>query len=1207
MRLTTRALSLLLLCLSASAGFSQTVPSAPPDQTTSSLLQKFLSDFDLSAASENAESKLHRAPNDVSALFIRMEAAELQERPEVVMNSALRLCNLNAAPELHELASNRVLQHAANTLAFNSVLRRVKAAAAISNDCTFNLRLALVAAATDGGNLDLDLATRSSGLITHWQLVGPFGRYNNVDFERQWPPEEDKFLRAQYPIEPAPATQKAAPKTNSAPHFDPAHAVAPERFWFRDGMISLPEYFSSSGIFYASGEVEVTSRARTQIDVLSSGAYEIFVDGASALLHDSRYVAGAGRDSNALQLPLGHHRILVKFTADAVPLSVAIHPQFQRVPLTDSLLPQPLKQYAQAMIAYFHGDFTEMERLLSTSSAHDTGCSQYLRALLYSAAEDHSPRSDAAWKALGARQPSALLARLKSAENAMERGQNDAARPEIMSILAERPQSEMALQLAFNLSRNHQAEAPALLSRMLELHPSCVRLAEAVKFYNSTAEQDKARRMEQQLASCAPESLQYARLLSESGRHSAAAAYLQQLATKNPYHRAARRFLVEQLALDNQLSAARLQATQLSDLAPNAQSYLRLAADPVAAQDSKSQRAEGFTQGEEFYVPYRRDGVDIVRKAAQRNFSGGPAVVLLSDKAIFVQHDAQRDIRRDGPISVYVHRITRPLNKEGISRYGEVTLPRGADLLELRTIKASGEIIEPELAQQKPTISMPALEPGDAIEEEYVMHYAEPGQMPESAGVQTFGSFTAPILYSRLVLLSPPDARIHLREQASPPQPLVGENNGMVIRIWERNNIAQTIAESYLPAINLLPTVTVAAAEKSRDQLRDELIEATRSSLHVNEAVAELHLPQNMGEADLAKHFYRFVTDKIDSTGPDWANNPAEDTFANGQGSRTMALLALARSTGLKAGLVLAHRVDQRCGKEHDSSCYTEPLVRFWPANGDPVDVDAESDDLPFGAIPPFLDTHDALLVPLLAEEEKRQEIVNLPGKLANEKSLAEGDLSFHDGDLVADIQVQLSPVRAQEIRSILRNAGEHERQAFFEQLAMRIFPGATSVTGSAMHENDPEQSLKLSFHCIAPQFINRQNGTVEIDQLAPALGLAALYAKTSQRKFPLSIDSLFFESTVFHLHLPVGIEIRSLPADFVGRSEFGEYTLHFARLPGEVDIHRAFRIPVQIVAPEKYSAFVSFAGQIDEAERQRISLDVMKDTAGGQPGRLKQ
>ena len=368
------------------------------------------------------------------------------------------------------------------------------------------------------------------------------------------------------------------------------------------------------------------------------------------------------------------------------------------------------------------------------------------------------------------------------------------------------------------------------------------------------------------------------------------------------------------------------------------------------------------TQGDEFYVPYRRDGVDLVRRSAQRTFSGGAAVTLLLDKVVFIQ--------RDGPVSIYVHRITRPLNKEGISRYGEVSLPRGADLLELRTIKSSGEVIEPELAQQKPTISMPALEPGDAIEEEYVMHYPELGQAAESAGAHTFGSFTAPILYSRLVLLNLPAARIQVREQAAPPQPLVGESNGMVIRIWEHNNIAQTIAESYLPGINLLPTVTIAAAEKTLDGLRDELIEATRTGLHVNEAAAELHLLQGFGwqnlvEAEKAKRLYRFVTSKIDSTGPDWANSPAEDTLSNGQGSRTMALLALARSAGLKTSLMLAHKVDQRCGKEHDFSCYTEPLVRFWLAAGEPVDVDAESDDLPFGAIPPSLNLRDALLVSL--------------------------------------------------------------------------------------------------------------------------------------------------------------------------------------------------------------------------------------------------
>jgi hypothetical protein len=648
--------------------------------------------------------------------------------------------------------------------------------------------------------------------------------------------------------------------------------------------------------------------------------------------------------------------------------------------------------------------------------------------------------------------------------------------------------------------------------------------------------------------------------------------------------------------LDNQTSAAKLQAKQLREIAATAVDYVPAVKDLGVAQDSRSERAEGFVNGREFYVPYRRDGIEMVRKSAQRSFSGGEAVILLADKVV--------RIRPDGPVSVYLHRIIRPLNKEGISHYGEVMLPHGADLLELRTIKAEGTIIEPELAQQKPTISMPALEPGDAIEEEYVLHYAELEQMPESLGAHTFGSFAAPILHSRLVLLSPPEAMIRVREQAGPPLPLVGENNGMVIRIWERDNITQTIAEPFLPAVNLLPTVKVVSAEKSIVRLRDQLIDASRAGLRVNEAAAELHFSQGSGDVEKAKHLYRFVTSKIDSTGPDWAASPAEDTLANGQGSRTMALLALARAVGLKAELLLARRIEQSCGKE--LFCYTEPLVRFWLPNGESVDVDAESDDLPFGAIPPSLDAREAHLIPLLPEEEKKTEIVALNPQAAGEKSLAEADLSFSNGDLLASIHVQLGSVRAQEVRNLLRSASEADRQAFFEQLAMRIFPGAASVTGVIEHENDPEQPLKLSIRCSVPQFINPQNSAAEINQLAPALGLATLYAKMPTRKFPLLIESLLFESTVFHLHLPDSIEIHSLPTDFTEKTEFGEYALRFLRMPHQVDVHRDFRIPVQVIAPDRYGGFVNFALRIDEAERQRISLEIRKDPAGMRPAALK-
>jgi len=1040
--------------------------------------------------------------------------------------------------------------------------------------------------------IDLDQAARSAGLLTRWRIAGPFGEYNNVDFERHWPPEADQLSQEQYLDEVIPVGSPEAARKKPVASGELSKIIRTERFWFRDGMLSLPDYFSSPGVFYAASEIEIPSSQIFQMEVLSSGTYTVLVDGEEALQHDSRYAAGASRYSSSLKLSAGHHYILVKFTADAMPLSVAFHPRISPT-IKKPELPEPLKNYAQELIAYFRSDFVSMERMLHADGDRNTGVAQYLRALLYSAAEDRSPRADAAWKALGSAQPSALLARLKSAEGAFMRGQTDDTRLEVMNILGQRPQSETALRLAFNLSRS-QGDAPRLMARLLEQHPSCMHLAEAVKFYSYTAEQDKASQLEQQLATCAPESLQYARTLAEAGRHSAAAAYLQQLIVRNPLNRTARRMLVEQLVLANQQSAASLQAKQLHELAPNARRYARLAEDPDLSRDSKSQRAAGFTQGQEFYVPYRRDGLELVRRLEQRSFSGGSAVVLLSDKAIQVQ--------RDGAVSVYMHRITRPLNKDGIDRYGEIQLPRGADLLELRTIKSSGQVIEPELAQQKASISMPALEAGDAIEEEYVLHYPDLTQSPGSATAMTFGSFETPILYSRLALLSPLDARLNIREQAGAPQPLVGDNNGTIIRIWEHDNIAQTVAESFLPSINLLPTVTVTAAEKTRDRLRDELFDSTRAGLHVSKAGLELQPAQASSEVEKAKRLYRFVTTRINSTGPDWAAYPAEDTLQNGQGSRTAALLALARTAGLKAGLLLASKVDQSCGRQSDFSCYTEPLVRFWFANGETIDVDAESDDLPFGSVPPSLETREALFVPLALEDARKPEIVALAVRSGNEKSVADGELSFRQSDLVADLQIRLGAARAQEIRSLLRSAGDHERQAFYEQLAMRIFPEAAFVTGSAKYENDPELPLELSLHCIVPQFINSPGGVVDLGQLVPSLGLGAQYAKNAERKFPLYIETLFFESTTFHLHLAANMQVRSLPADFIEKSEFGEYAVRFVRSAGQIEIHREFHVPIQVIAPEKYAAFARFARQIDDAERQRISLELGKDgTTAGQ------
>ena len=123
------------------------------------------------------------------------------------------------------------------------------------------------------------------------------------------------------------------------PGQDSSRTIVPERFWFRDGMIALPEYLPSSGIFYAASEVDLPAATVSRLDVLSSGTYEVFVDGKSVLLHDARYAAAPTRDSSSLSMPAGHHRILLKFSQDAAPLSVALHSQFEVSPQKKIALP----------------------------------------------------------------------------------------------------------------------------------------------------------------------------------------------------------------------------------------------------------------------------------------------------------------------------------------------------------------------------------------------------------------------------------------------------------------------------------------------------------------------------------------------------------------------------------------------------------------------------------------------------------------------------------------------------------------------------------------------------------------------------------------------------------------------------------------------------------------------------------------------------
>lgn len=1134
-RIAMAALFLLLASVSC-CGYAE---ARNAGQATASFLR-----FDLASAEQQADAAIKAHPSDAAVWFVRMEVAELNGHPGLVLDSALRLCRMSAPPAMQEIASARVLRYAGNTSAFNAVAHRIQAQAQRSGICSLNLALALIASAADGSAVNLDDTARAAGMLTHWSIAGPFGHTSNSGFDRRWQPEADHLSQSSY------------------------GSVKTEEFQFRDGLISLPDYLSAPGVFYAASSIDLRHAGAFTLDVAGAGPYIVFVDGKPALTHDSRFTLAAGRDSAPLQLAAGKHRLLLKFTSDAAPLRVALFPSVSRPSDGGIAVPAGLEGYVEGMRAYLRDDLPALERAMHQPSGR---LNQYLRALLYSQVEGHEQEERSAWQAL---LPS-LLARWKIAS--LNSGANTTS--DATAEIPLHPDWDAAFLLRFQSYH----EEP-VLRQLLALHSSCANLNQAIPFYDSMGQPEQARKLQSRLGSCAPGSLDYARSLSTSGDHAQAATSLRQLLAANPLDRAARRMLVAELVLDHQEGEARQQAEMLHRIAPNSRSFARLAAAPDEVLDSRSGRAAGFVQRSEFYEPYRRDGLQLVRDTRERIFSGGPSVTLLLDKIV--------EYSSDGSLSIYTHRITRVLNKDGIMQLGEVALPRGGDLLELRTIQSSGAIIEPELAPQKPTVSMPALEPGDNIEEEFVEHFSAVSPNSQNSFRFTFGSFSAPVLYSRLMVVNPEKDQLEILE-SNAPAARTQQLGDSKVRIWEQNNIAQTAAENFLPPGDLLPYVTISPRENTAEPLRDQLIEQTRAGLRVIQTASRYSAE---GEQDRARNLYRFVTSKIQSSG-EWADTSAEDTLQNLDGSRTATLLALARSAGLKSALLLARKMGSSCAGKADLSCYAQPLVRFFFLSGQVVDVDAETAALPFGAIPPVLDREDAVLIPLPANaaessDEGRPLHVALSLRPIQEKSTAEGNLALQsDGSLAARLLVRLGAARGQQVRAALHAANVADRQLFFEQLALLIFPGATHVTGSAAHEDDPEQPLELTLECSIPQLVNPQNRNFDLDQLVPALGLRALYVRSAARKFPLYIDSAFFENTTFHLRLPPQFKVSALPPDFTAHGEFGGYSVRFHATGQEISVQRDFHIPAQIVPPEKYQAFATFARQIDEAERRRISL----------------
>ncbi|HEX7961560.1 MAG TPA: DUF3858 domain-containing protein [Terriglobales bacterium] len=1163
----TAAIILLLLC---SFG---TQASGQNRKTENNAVAKALFvHADLSEASRLAQQALRRNPVDRNALFIQMELAALRADEFTKLKSAIDLVSSpgGAADPRIQIALGRISSSAANTAAFQAIAPRLLKAMETKPAYSPRLALALLTAEEDGyQRLTSRNLPRLAGLLTDWTLVGGFGKFSNLAFDQKWAPESD-FLQSE--------------------KYD-GHIAEP--FHFDNGIVFAPDYFTESGVLYASGEISVPNEGRYVLKVESRGTMQIALHGSPVLVKDDRFLKGPEVQTVPVTLRAGKNRIFVKALPSASPFRISITPAVpdssQQIAPGENV-PVEEAAYIRCAARYWAGDYVGAEKLFEAQKSR-SGPLLLLAAELYANESVDSGSEVPLIQELLQRIPGANAAELILAERTYGSEHYEESLLHLGRALANGSDSPKAQELRYELATHFgwdDERKDAILQR-LALHPSCAAISEAEKFYANSLQLKRASELDAHLEHCSSVPSLYWEALSRRGNPQLALSSMFLFSKKHSLDRSVRLKLVRELVDLGQMRQAQQEAKALSNLSPNSAWFRRLSDNPELILDGQPHARR--TKQLALFSAYRRNALAELGRAEENQAAAG-AEILFDDRVVAIHPNGTADL--------YYHRLVQLWNKAAITEFGEVTVPRGADLLELRTLKKSGGIVEPELTDNKHSVSMPSLIAGNAVEIEYVQHFenfTQPGTPGELSVV--FGAPHAQVQDARYILISPAGREPLFLVAPSSMKASEERTKDVTIRSWHFSDLPPFTPEPAMSTEPDRPQVRILAIDRAFTEelpmrYRNDLIEAAQVTRRIQTEALNLRRPSTR---ETAEAIYAYAMSAARSTDDDWSDGvtSADETLETGEGSRSALMVALASALRIKTDLLLSTEAGSDAASCLGFSCYRHPLVRLGFTREDGSEesllLDPVLENLAAGALTPTLQNQRALVIPIHDHGRTFTEVTVHSDR--NERSVATGDLVFReDGGLEASIQIQLGSWRSAQVRTALKQIPEAQRQSFFEELTTRIFAGAVNVSGEVVHQDDLGQPFEVRISCRVPHFAQWENNEAEIRQLIPQLSLRSMYAGLPTRKYSLFIDTPLEETTTFTLHLPDSVVSKISPQPAAISTEFGLFRTTLKQLDAHtLQVIRDFDIAIQTVTPERYAEFAAFANQTDQAERQEIVL----------------
>ncbi|MCA9655103.1 MAG: hypothetical protein H6712_07275 [Myxococcales bacterium] len=735
-----------------------------------------------------------------------------------------------------------------------------------------------------------------------------------------------------------------------------------------------------------------------------------------------------------------------------------------------------------------------------------------------------------------------LLARRSLArERADVRAEDEIS--EAMSVCA----GSLALRARLAESRGHWEEASALWAEALDRAPDDLPAHES-----------------------------QARVLALRGMEDQARTHLRESMRYNPFRVGSHLALADLAATHGDMEGARAELRAALRKIPHSNALWQAAADLGLHDDLLDFRVDGA----EALAEYRASGATYE----------GVGEVLVLDRSVARVYDngGQRQI---------VHIVAHLLSKEKLDEYGELSIPEGAELLALRSIKPDGRTLEPEIVPGKEGVSLRHLEIGDVVEYEFIVERGPAGAVPGYVDVSTFRFQSADVPYHRseLLVVHPPSMELRHDDRNAPPvdEPRTVEIGGeeLVVHHWRAEEVPRLGVEPGMRHwLEELPSVHVYTALDLPRYL-DGLAAQIRGTQRRNPALRALVRELTRGHAEpraKLEALWTWVVENVEDAGD--LSTPASATLAARTGSRLMLLRAMLREAGMDAELWLARDAygprPLPDGHPLVDGYEAAMLAVTLPDADEPLMVLTASKVMPLGYLAPGYRETAGLRIHLEPHEGAAGPVTlpDIPPGLDDRRRY---DLSLEldaKGKGTVEGTITLYGMEALMWRQALRQIDRDRVEEVFEQAELGWLPGATLTDLSLEGEDDLAGPLTLRFAARSPSMGVTQDGELVLRAVPLPLNPGAPFAALPQRETGLLVP--YSPKLEAELRYRVkGAALRDPPQGVAIDTEHGSFVREVeAGGAGELTLRVRSTLRTGVVEPRDYPGLARFVREVDRA-----------------------